>query len=263
MSNTQKSSCFELRSGMLDTLLFVVKDADLTVLHAEIEQRFGATQSFFANEGVVIDVRTLEDGVSVSIATLVTLLRQRRMCPIGVVARDTQLHWVKQGGLPILDAQESRGKRRDASSVKAAPASTGRSGAPAVQSARAPIAASHALPATHSGVGLPPMILDKPLRSGQQIYAPGDLIVLAPVNGGAEVMAQGNLYIYAPLRGRALAGVQGNTQARIFCACLEAELISIAGIYGIAETALLVQKRGESVQVRLVNEKLIIESIRM
>jgi septum site-determining protein MinC len=44
-------------------------------------------------------------------------------------------------------------------------------------------------------------------------------------------MAEGNIHVYAPLRGRALAGVRGNTESYIFCSDLQAELVSIAGIY--------------------------------
>ncbi|MBU2966178.1 septum site-determining protein MinC [Amphritea sp. 2_MG-2023] len=77
---------------------------------------------------------------------------------------------------------------------------------------------------------LPTRIVDRPVRSGQQIYAEGcDLILLAPVSEGAEVIADGNIHVYRALRGRALAGVRGNPDARIFCQQLEAELVSING----------------------------------
>ena len=70
---------------------------------------------------------------------------------------------------------------------------------------------------------LPPMIIDKPLRSGQQVYARGrDLVVLAMVSHGAEVIADGHIHVYAPLRGQAIAGAKGNTEARIFTTCMEA-----------------------------------------
>lgn len=76
------------------------------------------------------------------------------------------------------------------------------------------------------------MLIDRPLRSGQQIYArDSDLVVTAIVNPGAEVIADGNIHIYAPLRGRALAGASGDRQARIFATCFEAELVAIAGVY--------------------------------
>ena len=79
------------------------------------------------------------------------------------------------------------------------------------------------------------MVIDQPVRSGQQVYSRGDLIVLAPVSTGAEIMADGNIHVYSNLRGRALAGVRGDTSARIFCQQLNAELVSIAGHYRVAE----------------------------
>jgi septum site-determining protein MinC len=82
----------------------------------------------------------------------------------------------------------------------------------------------------------PSKIVTTPIRSGQQVYAPGgDLIIMAAVSAGAEVLADGNIHVYGALRGRALAGVKGDTSARIFCQSLEAELVSIAGTFKVDE----------------------------
>ncbi len=106
------------------------------------------------------------------------------------------------------------------------------------------------------------MVVDKPLRSGQQVYARGaDLVVLAMVSDGAEVIADGNIHVYAPLRGRAIAGARGDTSARIFTTCMEAQLVSIAGIYRTTDTELPDRVKGRSAQVRLDGEKLLIEPI--
>jgi septum site-determining protein MinC len=84
---------------------------------------------------------------------------------------------------------------------------------------------------------LPTRVVERPVRSGQQIYAEGcDLILLAPVSEGAEVIADGNIHAYGALRGRALAGVRGNSEARIFCQQLEAELVSINGHFILNDT---------------------------
>jgi septum site-determining protein MinC len=111
------------------------------------------------------------------------------------------------------------------------------------------------------------MVIDKPIRSGQKIYARGaDLVVLAMVNQGAEVVADGNIHVYAPLRGKAMAGARGNVSARIFSLCLEPELISIAGIYRTSETPLPANVAGKPAQVRLSSEdgqdKLLIEPLK-
>jgi len=61
------------------------------------------------------------------------------------------------------------------------------------------------------------MVVDRPLRSGQKVYARGaDLVVLAMVNQGAEVVADGNIHVYAPLRGKAMAGARGNVDGTYF-----------------------------------------------
>ena len=106
------------------------------------------------------------------------------------------------------------------------------------------------------------IVVDKPLRSGQQVYARGaDVVVLAMVSFGAEVIADGNVHVYAPLRGRAIAGARGDTSARIFTTCLEAQLVSIAGIYRTTETELPENVRGKAAQVRLDGEKLLIDPL--
>lgn len=74
-------------------------------------------------------------------------------------------------------------------------------------------------------------IISRPVRSGQQLYSDGDLIVLGQVSEGAELLAGGHIHIYGPFRGRALAGVNGDKKARIFCNQFEAELVSISGQY--------------------------------
>jgi septum site-determining protein MinC len=95
------------------------------------------------------------------------------------------------------------------------------------------------------------LVIDKPLRSGQQVYARGrDLVVLAMVNPGAEVIADGHIHVYAPLRGKAIAGARGDTEARILTLCLEPELVSIAGVYRTSENP-LPALRGKPAQIRL------------
>ncbi|CAK0768879.1 putative septum site-determining protein MinC [uncultured Gammaproteobacteria bacterium] len=81
------------------------------------------------------------------------------------------------------------------------------------------------------------LIVTEPVRSGRQLYAAGgDMVVMAPVSAGGELLADGSIHVYGPLRGRAMAGLSGDTNARIFCMSLEAELVSVAGIYRLNET---------------------------
>jgi septum site-determining protein MinC len=274
----KKSPFFELRSGSVDTLLFVVKTTDLDAMRAELTRRFEATPEFFANDVVAIDVRRLADNERVRLADIAQLLDSVRMRPVGVVA-NAQQKWAAESALPLLEARDRRGavsKAADEGSTDAAAGSTS-----AAPSADAPAQASLLPPdAPESGSPAAPepavaaepvrlatssqtMVVEKPLRSGQRIYAKGDLVVLGLVSYGAEVIAEGNIHIYAPLRGRALAGVQGNHDARIFCTCLEPELISIAGIYRTTENPLPSDVLGKPVQIWLEEEKLMIEPLRL
>jgi septum site-determining protein MinC len=105
-------------------------------------------------------------------------------------------------------------------------------------------------------------VIDRPVRAGQQIYAKGgDLVVLATVNVGAELIADGSIHVYAPMRGRALAGARGNTQARIFVKAMEAELVSIAGVYRTIEQALPDSIQGKPTQIYLENERLVMTAL--
>ncbi|PRE67047.1 septum site-determining protein MinC [Burkholderia multivorans] len=253
----KKSPFFELRSGSVDTLLFTVKTTDLDALRAELVKRFEATPEFFADDVVAIDVRRLADGERVALADIRQMLSDVRMRPVGVVALATQV-WATEAGLPLLEARDRRAPAAKAAD-EAEPVA-----APAVEAAAAPAAEPTSEPgAASQPAGVQTLVIDRPLRSGQQIYAKGDLVVLAPVSHGAEIIAEGNIHIYAPLRGRALAGVHGNHDARIFCTCLEPELISIAGIYRTTENPLPADVLGKSVQIRLEEEKLMIEPLRL
>ncbi|NML30977.1 septum site-determining protein MinC [Paraburkholderia antibiotica] len=277
----KKSPFFELRSGSVDTLMFVVKTTDLDAMRAELTRRFEATPEFFANDVVAIDVRRLAANERVPLAEIAQLLDSVRMRPIGVVANAEQA-WAAESALPLLEARDRRGaaaKQPDEDSVAAAANTAAGAGTAAAATGNAsesadesestataaaiePAAASVAEP-VRLATSPQTMVIDKPLRSGQRIYAKGDLVVLGLVSYGAEVIAEGNIHIYAPLRGRALAGVQGNHDARIFCTCLEPELISIAGIYRTTENPLPADVLGKPVQIWLEEEKLMIEPLRL
>ncbi|KVU84963.1 septum formation inhibitor [Burkholderia ubonensis] len=247
----KKSPFFELRSGSVDTLLFTVKTTDLDALRTELVKRFEATPEFFADDVVVIDVRRLAEGERVALGDIRQMLNDVRMRPVGVVALESQ-GWAGEAGLPLLEARDRR--------VPSAKGAGDTDAAPAVEAAAVPAAAPEPAQPQAGGQTL---VVDRPLRSGQQVYAKGDLVVLAPVSHGAEIIAEGNIHIYAPLRGRALAGVHGNHDARIFCTCLEPELISIAGIYRTTENPLPADVLGKAVQIRLEEEKLMIEPLRL
>jgi septum site-determining protein MinC len=105
------------------------------------------------------------------------------------------------------------------------------------------------------------MTVDRPVRSGQQIYAANaDMTVLAPTSAGSEIMADGSIHIYGALRGRVLAGARGNESARIYCQSLQAELVAIAGRYQLLDE-LDTPLKGKPAMIRLEGEKLVVEAL--
>ncbi|WP_439684043.1 putative septum site-determining protein MinC [Cupriavidus oxalaticus] len=270
----KKSPRFELRSGNVDALLLALQTADMAALRDDLLSRFEATPDFFSNDVIALDLRALEDDSEVALGTVIETLATLKARAIGVVARAGQREWAERFGLPLLDSQSRRGSGADRGADRAAEARAAAEAEQAAAQAAAEQAAHEdavraaAQATTDAAVAAAlrqqqTLLIDKPLRSGQQVYAHGDVVILDVVSYGAEVIAEGNIHIYAPLRGRALAGVKGNTGARIFSTCMEPELISIAGIYRTAEQSLPADVLGKTAQVRLAEEKLILEALRL
>lgn len=230
---------FELKSASLPLISVVLRSPNLATLSQDLQERFGETPDFFDQDPAVIVLSQIEqDPTSLSFAVLLTLLKHYRLRPIGIYG-GSAVHKEQAAAAGLMDLLEI------SSSAVAAPIAPP---PPAVSALVAP--ASDAL------------VIDKPLRSGQQVYARGtDLIVLAIVSFGAEVIADGNIHVYGPLRGRAIAGARGNTQARILSTCMEPQLVSIAGIYRTSETPFPADILGKPAQVRLVGESLAVDPL--
>lgn len=107
------------------------------------------------------------------------------------------------------------------------------------------------------------LVITKPLRSGQRVYARHtDLVVIGMVSQGAEVIADGNVHVYGPLRGKAMAGARGDTSARIFTTHLDAELLAVAGVYRVVEDKLDRTLHNQPALVRLDGDTLRIEALK-
>jgi len=235
---------FDLKSTQLPVVAVVLKSGDGTQIEAEFRRQLDDDQSFFDDDLVVIDLAAVRDETRpIDFAALVALLKEHRTRPVAV-----------RGG--------SAGQMQAAFEA-------GLAAAPEVprRPAPAPVEAVHEVPEARGAQELPAapvptLVVDKPVRSGQQIYARGgDLVVLAIVNFGAEVIADGSIHVYAPLRGRAMAGARGDATARIYTTCLEPQLVSIAGMYRTTDNELPESVRGKAAQVRLEGEKLIFEPL--
>ena len=245
---------FDLKSATLPLIAVLLKTADLKTLATALAERFGDTPDFFDQDPVLVNLAQVpEDAGAIDFKALNKLLRQYRMQPVAV-----------HGGSDAQRAAAVAAGLVEAPDVAQAPAQSQMAAEPvaALPTPTAPEPVAEVKPVAAAPAAVPTLVIDKPLRSGQQVYARGaDLVVLAAVNAGAEVLADGNIHVYGPLRGRAIAGVRGNTNARIFSTCLEAELISIAGTYRTSEVPLPADVLGKPAQVRMVDDKLLMEPL--
>jgi len=227
--------CYDIKSAELSLLSLVLKTTDIPMLAAALAQQLGESPGFFDHDPVVIDVTSLDlsDGVSFDLNDLTRVLRGIGLVPLAIKGAHPELLLLAKG-LGLVDGSDARVRR----SMTLAE--------PQEQVAVSQISSAQVEPQPTA------LIVDKPLRSGQQVYAKGrDLIVLAMVNAGAEVIADGHIHVYGALRGKAIAGARGNAQAQIFALVMEPELISIAGVYRTSENALPAKVLGQAAQVSL------------
>ncbi|AMO23265.1 hypothetical protein GCM10027034_42530 [Ramlibacter solisilvae] len=225
---------FEIKSANLPLVSLLLKSADLCALAQELNARFGDIPDFFDHDPLVLDLSPLKGKGEIDFGELLHLLRGYRVLPVAA----------RGGSAAQMAAALSAGLAAAPDALVAVPASV---------SAPAPAGPVAAAPAVVEASPVAALVVDKPLRSGQQVYARGrDLVVLSMVNPGAEVIADGHIHVYAPLRGKAIAGARGNTEARIFSTCLEPELISIAGVYRTSDVPLPAGVLSRPTQVRLV-----------
>ena len=247
---------FDIKSAQLPLVALRVKTDRLDQVADELAAQYADVPDFFDNDALLIDFSQLDtehntDPTPMAFEALLQAARSLRLRPVAVRgggAVHAQL--AEQAGLVVTDevfpAKTTAITPTPSPSVAAAPAPT-----PVEPPAVAPSA----------------LVIDKPLRSGQQVYARDrDLVVLAMVNPGAEVIADGHIHVYAPLRGKAIAGARGNTEARIFALAMEPELVSIAGIYRTSEVPWPDEVLGKPTQVRLFSgpdgDKLVMDAIK-
>ena len=229
MHRKKANSSFELKSSSLSLITLTLKTPDIDLISKELRAQFGEQSNYFEDEPAILDLGLLESD-TLNLPNLLNLLSNYQLKPFAVANAKllTLQNMAKQAGLILLpDSITTPNEPVHTPDPTAAAATT--------------------------------LFTDKPLRSGQQIYArDADLIVSSLVSNGAEVLADGNIHVYAPLRGRAIAGAQGNTHARIFTTCFEPTLYSIAGVFQTTEQGLAQNIWGKPVMVHLENNALIL-----
>jgi len=213
-------AAFELKGTVSSLTVLRLRTAAVERIAAELAERVAPFPQLFLHAPVVVDAGLI-DGQPLPWKELARALRDARLVPVaaaGLAAEETDR--AVGAGFGILQL----GSRLRTVEPEATPGAD-----PEIVDGPPPVVVLSPPPGESLVVG-------QPVRGGQVVYARGvDLVAHAPVNAGAQVIADGSIHVWAPLRGRALAGAQGRKDVRIFCLSLEAELLSVAGEYVMAE----------------------------
>ncbi len=237
--NAYHSPVLEFKSSTFSVPVLVLASNDVVIIEQQLQEKIHLAPEFFKNSPLVFDLQELnKNDLDIDITGFTHIIRELGLLPIGIRGGTAQQNQqALELGIPV----------HSGNSVAASSTTQKQPVPPEPEFEPQAVVASSTL-ITH------------PVRSGQRIYALGDLVILAQVSAGAEILAEGNIHVYGSLRGRALAGVQGNTEARIFCSDLQAELISIAGNYKISED-LNGAVPNQPVQIYLQDHTLVIKDI--
>ena len=231
---------FEIKSARTDELAVYLHNADAAALDAALAKC--AAQYRELNLPLILDMQDFRPSEA-DLPAVLAVFRRHRL-PVAAL-RHSDEAWAAtaaDNGLPFTPP----GKERPV------PLETADAGT--VAEITGEIASETAKQAGH-----PTVLVAEPVRTGQQVYAENaDLIVTGTVSEGAELIADGNIHIYASMRGRALAGAKGRRDARIFIHSMQAELVSIAGIYRNFEQQLPEHLYRKPVQIHLQDDRLVI-----
>lgn len=267
MSKNQARKPLEIKISTVVAVAALLGETDYSTLSAALTQITGGTPDYFEDEFTLLDFSATDPqptAGSIDWTALIALFKSHGLNPVAVRNAPSDLEAeIRSHGLAI-DSMPAPVAAPVAAPVTAQPLTTSSSEQQQLAldqletnqvPAPAPVVASTAPVQTEAAAHT--MIIDTPVRTGQRIYARGaDLVLMAMVNAGAEVIADGSIHAYAPLRGRALAGASGNSKARIFAMVMEAELVSIAGVYKTFEQGWPGNLVKKPVQVMLQDDKL-------
>ncbi|WP_372723089.1 septum site-determining protein MinC [Immundisolibacter sp.] len=238
------SSPFRLKGSLVTLSILKPLSTDLSAIDAGLTAKVAQAPAMFDRAPLLIDLGDFEQAEALDLAGLRALVARHGFVPVAVRGGgETVAAAAAAAGFGVLG--ETRLPPEAETAPDPDPATEPASEAEAQQTDAAPA---------------PTRVVTQPVRSGQQVYSRGDLVVLAAVSPGAELLADGHIHVYGPLRGRALAGLRGNTSARIYCRALEAEMIAIAGCYQVADD-IDPALHGQPAQVYLEGEDLIINAL--
>jgi len=245
----------DIKFGQVGIANLRLKRLEPDELQRELVEKVQNAPNLFARAPVVVDLSHLPSLPGLDeIRDVLARIREAGMLPVGLSYGTSENEELARAlDLPLFAKFRAAYERSGKAEAEPEPEPAPRRKAAASAPAPAPQPTR-----TDTTIG---MLYDKPVRSGQQVYARGrDLILTSLVGNGAEVIADGSIHIYGALRGRALAGAQGDAAARIYCQEFHAELVSIAGQYRVFED-MPQDLKGQPVQAWLDGDRLMLAKL--
>jgi len=249
--DTAAKNNFLLKRRAHNLMIFELHNPSIVQLALRLKDHMAQAPNLFKNTPTVLDLAPLEDGFKViDFPALVSLLDNHGLTIVGISGgSEAQRNTAARARLALFPpASQTPGAESQATPTQDA------------TEASPSEAQSETQPDCASDIANS-IVIRQTVRAGQQVYARGgDLIVEASVNEGSEVIADGDIHIYGTLRGRALAGARGRKDARIWCHNLDAELVSINGIYRTHDS-IEPDLIGKAAVIEIQQEKLIIRPL--
>jgi septum site-determining protein MinC len=242
---SQARAAAEFKGLSHPALRLVLNEPEDPAIAAALETLLGDDEEAFEWQPVVIDAARIAATESFDLGAVVARLHGSHLHPVALSGANAALRAeaarLQLGWLAALP--ERRGRTEPA--AQAVPEAQAQAQPPAPEPE--PVAAEPA-----PAAALAAMVVERPVRSGQQIYArERDLVVIGDVSPGAEVIADGHVHVYGTLGGRAIAGARGRRDAGIFTLELRAELVAVSGIYRTFEDGVPAQHAGKPVRISL------------
>jgi septum site-determining protein MinC len=165
-----KSQALEFKSSTFSVPVLVLSSVDLGLIEQQLQEKISLAPEFFRNSPLVLDLQEInKHGYNIDVTVLTGLIRKAGLLPIGI--RGGNLQQNKQALellIPVYSIHSGGVSAENKKQKKITPV-------PEPKSDKDKEVTTTTL-------------ITQPIRSGQRIYAAGDLVILAQVSAGSEII---------------------------------------------------------------------------
>lgn len=234
------ADAIEFKSSQLSLTLVRVHHSDMHEIAQLLDTKLAKASKFLRGAPVVVD--PLCSLSSVQMAQLLEYLRQHQLTPVGIRTQEAHLvEYAEMCGLAVFKPSRASVDIQAPAKDPVSPtvASTAAPAETSVSTVEPTATLSERTATVHKARYI------QSLRSGQCAhYLAEDVIVEGAINSGAELFVGGHVTVLGAVRGRLHAGATGDREARIIAKNFNPELVSIAGVFLLADDIPVLAKQG-------------------